>query len=150
MAPRFHHQRRAHFDRFRSALLRLDRMLTARRSVRSAFDTCPNTAQRFAKNPVLCFVPRESFRNFLRSYQVTVGRRDENCLLRLFKLVSIPRSRLIITNTVAFCRSSYVSCSVINRAGRGSEARSVQVRELESGRRAQRQNSSPSIARPPG
>src|SRR5215831_4100504 len=91
MAPRFRHQRRAPFDRFRSALLRLDRMLTARRSVRSAFDTCPNTAQRFAKNPVLCFVPRESFRNFLRSYQVIVGRRDENCLLRLFDLVSIPR-----------------------------------------------------------
>src|SRR5207253_7171905 len=58
---RFRHRYRAPSRRSRSALLRLDRTLMARTSFRSALDTCPNTAPRFATRPALCSVSRESF-----------------------------------------------------------------------------------------
>src|SRR5882724_10663939 len=61
MAPRFRHQYQAPSGRSLSVLLLLDRTSMARTSVRSALDTCPNTAQRFATRPALCSAPRESF-----------------------------------------------------------------------------------------
>jgi hypothetical protein len=61
MAHRFHPRCRARSGRSRFGLLRRDQMLMARTSVRSALDTCPNTAQKFATRPGLCFVPRASF-----------------------------------------------------------------------------------------
>src|SRR6266513_3419159 len=61
MARRLRHRYRAPSGRSRSALLRLDRTLMTRTSVRSALDACPNAAKRFPTRPELCSVPRESF-----------------------------------------------------------------------------------------
>src|SRR5262245_18562459 len=97
MARRCRHQYRTPSDRSRFALLRLDPALTARTSVRSTRDTCSNTAQRFAKNPALFSVPRESFRNFSRFYQVRWGGTMQNFLLRLFELARL----LVFLNRIA-------------------------------------------------
>src|SRR4030095_5144023 len=62
MAHRFHPRCRARSGRLRFGLLRRDQMLMTRTSVRSALDTCPNTAKKFATRPGLCFVPRASLK----------------------------------------------------------------------------------------
>src|SRR5205814_10584391 len=97
MAPRFRHQYQAPSGRSLSVLLILDRTSMARTSVRSALDTCPNTAQRFATSPALCSAPRESFwldssyqfRNLPAILSSNSGLRDENCLLRAFELARV-------------------------------------------------------------
>ena len=101
----------------------------AQKSVRSALDTCPNTAQKFATRPGLCFVPRTSHRlSFIAlraRARVRVNVATRNNWLRSLQVGATTRNNFRRTLVTLFSQAVHHGYATSNPAEKAEKAKEI-------------------------